>query len=77
MYDYNTDRLVRFRVESIIARVTVIEMCSNGRVVGHFSCDNTSPVTCASEVEVALDQAHDVFLKLQQLVLSGVPTRRC
>jgi hypothetical protein len=43
-----------------IAHVSATDICSNGGIVCHFS---TSPVTCASELEVALLQALDVLPK--------------
>jgi hypothetical protein len=65
MSDYSFGRLVRFWVESVVAHISAIEMCSNGGIVGLLSSDNTSPVTCASELEVALRQALDVLLTQQ------------
>lgn len=60
MSDYCFNGLVKFRVDSKIAHVSATDMCSNGGIVGHLS---TSPVTCASELEVALLQALDVLPK--------------
>jgi hypothetical protein len=46
-------------------------MYSNSGVVGHLSCDNTSPVTCASELEVALS-----CNKFVGVTCRGWPNRR-
>jgi hypothetical protein len=50
-----------------LQNVSAIEMFSNDRVVGHLWSDNTSPVTCASEVVTVLHQTLDVLLRLQQV----------
>jgi hypothetical protein len=54
MSDYRFDELIGFWMERVIVHVSAIGKCSNDRVVGHLSSDNTSPVTCASELEIAL-----------------------
>jgi hypothetical protein len=67
MSDNSFERIIGLWVESVVVHVPAIEMCLNSRIVGHLWNDNTSTFTCASKLEVAIHQAFDVFLKLQQV----------
>jgi hypothetical protein len=51
---------------------SAIEKCSNCRVVGHLTSDNTSPASCSSELEFVFIKALTSFWSCSGLV--GVVT---